>query len=80
MGSIDRCYEIARVAKSLDAYITTGSDAHFCLDIGGLSLASQLIDEVGINPQRVITHTARQFLDFLELRGRQPIEEFAGLL
>ncbi|AKB01616.1 phosphatase [Vibrio cholerae] len=80
VGSIDRCYEIARVAKSLDAYITTGSDAHFCLDIGGLSLASQLIDEVGINPQRVITHTARQFLDFLELRGRQPIEEFAGLL
>lgn len=29
VGSIDRCYEIARVAKSLDAYITTGSDAHF---------------------------------------------------
>lgn len=78
-GSIDRCYEIARVAKALDVYITTGSDAHFCTDIGMLPLASQLIDVVGIDPQRVITRSAAQFLDFLELRGRQPIPEFAHL-
>ncbi|MGL5431161.1 MAG: phosphatase [Vibrio sp.] len=80
IGSIDRCYQIAQVAKTLDAYITTGSDAHFCLDLGELSLASQLIDQVGIPTSRVITHTARQFLDFLHLRGRQPIAEFADLV
>lgn len=80
IGSIDRCHQIAQVAKTLDAYITTGSDAHFCLDLGELSLASQLIDQVGIPTSRVITHTARQFLDFLQLRGRQPIAEFADLV
>lgn len=80
IGSIDRCYQIAQVAKTLDAYITTGSDAHFCLDLGELFLASELIDQVGISTSRVITHTARQFLDFLQLRGRQPIAEFADLV
>ncbi|MFA0521956.1 phosphatase, partial [Vibrio sp. 10N.222.55.E8] len=69
VGSIDRCYEIARIAKEKGAFITTGSDAHFCLDVGGLDLVSSLLDEVGVDSNKVITHSPQQFLSFLALRG-----------
>ena len=77
VGSIDRCYEIARIAKAKGAFITTGSDAHFCVDVGGLDLVSSLLDEVGVDSSKVVTHSPKQFLAFLALRGRQPITEFS---
>ncbi|GGK37409.1 phosphatase [Aliivibrio fischeri] len=80
IGSIDRCYEIAKVAKKLGAYVTTGSDAHFCEDIGKFSKVEQLIDDIDFPLDKVITHTPKQFLDFLALRGRAPIEEFKKLM
>lgn len=79
VGSVDRCYDIAETAKRAGAFLTTGSDAHFCQDVGNLLLAEKLLDEVGVNPERVITHTTGQFLDFLQLRGRQPVEEFRDI-
>ncbi|USD68088.1 phosphatase [Vibrio sp. SCSIO 43136] len=79
VGSVTRCEEIALTAKALGAFITTGSDAHFCHDLGRLSLVSGLLNKVNIPTDKVITHTPRQFLDFLELRGRAPIEEYAEL-
>jgi len=79
VGSVERCYQIAEVAKAYNARITTGSDAHFCQDVGILTKAEALLDKVGIDSAQVITHTASQFLDFLQLRGRQPIAEFAKL-
>lgn len=80
IGSIDRCYDIAKVAKQHGAFITTGSDAHFCDAIGKLALAEKLLDDVGIATDKVITHSAAQFLDFLKLRGRVEIEEFNHLM
>jgi putative hydrolase len=77
VGSVDRCYQIAEVAKRLGAWITTGSDAHFCQDVGVLTKAEQLLNNVGVDSKQVITHSAQQFLNFLALRGREPIEEFA---
>lgn len=79
VGSVDRCYELALVAKEVGTYITTGSDAHFCVDIGKLEKASDLLDRANIPTSQVITHTARQFLDFLGLRNRQTIVEFDDL-
>ncbi|MDE1329578.1 phosphatase [Vibrio aestuarianus] len=79
VGSVDRCYEIAKVAKAHGAYITTGSDAHFCHDVGNLHLASDLLDSVGISPDKVITHSVMQFLAFLAQRGRPAIEEYRSL-
>ncbi|NRF60974.1 phosphatase [Vibrio coralliilyticus] len=79
VGSVERCYEIAQIGKKLGVYFTTGSDAHFCQDVGNLSLVSDLMDDVGIDSTRVITYSARQFLDFLELRGRAPIEDYVNL-
>ncbi|MFH4665156.1 phosphatase [Vibrio cidicii] len=79
VGSVERCYEIARIGKAIGVYFTTGSDAHFCQDVGKLDLASELLDTVGIEATQVITHSAKQFLAFLALRGRGEIAEFAHL-
>jgi putative hydrolase len=79
IGSIERCYKIAEVARDLGAFITTGSDAHFCDAIGKLDLAAELLENVQMPSEQVITYTARQFLDFLALRGHAPIAEYAEL-
>ena len=78
-GSIERCYEIARVAKEVGAYITTGSDCHFCDTIGKFAETETLLDKVGVPREQIITSSPRQFLNFLELRGREPIAEFTEL-
>lgn len=80
VGSVDRCYEIARIAKAKGAFITTGSDAHFCADVGGLNLVASLLDEVGVDSNKVITHSPQQFLSFLALRGRNEIPEYSALV
>ncbi|NNN58470.1 phosphatase [Vibrio sp. 1-2 (7-a)] len=76
VGSVDRCHEIAQIGKDLGVFFTTGSDAHFCHDVGNLDLVGELMDKVGIDSKKVITHTAQQFLSFLALRGRKPIPEY----
>lgn len=79
VGSVERCYEIATLGKEIGVFFTTGSDAHFCQDIGNLDLVSDLLEKVAVPKEQVITHSARQFLDFLARRGRAPIEEFEHL-
>ncbi|GAA5645982.1 phosphatase [Vibrio proteolyticus] len=79
VGSVDRCYEIAQIGKELGVYFTTGSDAHFCQDVGNLTLVSELLDRVGVSTDKVVTHSVQQFLDFLAVRGREPIAEYQEL-
>ncbi len=79
VGSESRCEKIAIAAKNIGAYITTGSDAHFCTYIGKLDLVANLLDRIDMPAEKVITHTPRQFLQFLQLRGREPITEYADL-
>jgi len=79
VGSVDRCQEIAETAKEIGAFITTGSDAHFCQDIGKLELVASMLDRIAMPKEQVITHSPRQFLQFLQLRGRDPITEYADL-
>jgi len=75
-GSVERCYDIIAIAKELGAYITTGTDAHFCESIGQFESTLQLFDKVGVSSEQVITHSEKQFLDFLACRGRKHIVEF----
>jgi len=79
VGSNERCLEIAKIAAEIGAYITTGSDAHFCSDIGQFQYASELIDKAGVPASNVITHTTAQFLRFLTLRGKPYINAFHAL-
>jgi putative hydrolase len=76
IGSNERCYEIASIARDMGAFITTGTDAHFCHDIGKFELVSDLLDKVEISPEQVITDTSKQFL---LLRGRPEIDEYKDL-
>ncbi len=76
VGSVDRCHEIAQIGKEQDVFFTTGSDAHFCHDVGNLDLVGELMDRVGIKSEKVITTSVEQFLSFLELRGRDSIAEY----
>ena len=76
-GSVERCAEIANIVKKKGAFITTGSDAHFCLDVGNLDLAAELIDRSGISEEKVITRSPKQFLQFLALRGRKIINDYS---
>lgn len=78
-GSLRRCEEIAIIARDLGAYITTGSDAHFCHDIGKFELIDKLFEKLEIPSSQVITHTCKQFLEFLELRGRSAIPEYTAM-
>jgi putative hydrolase len=79
VGSVDRCYGIARAVKAAGGYITTGSDSHFYDTIGEFELTHKLLAEVEMPVEKIITASARQFLDFLALRGREPIAEFSDL-
>jgi putative hydrolase len=79
IGSISRCLEIATIARDTGAYLTTGSDAHFCDDIGKFDLISELFDKINVPSEQVITHSSKQFLAFLQLRGRTAIAEYAEL-
>lgn len=79
LGSTERCHEIASIARDMGAFITTGTDAHFCHDVGKFELVSALLDKVEISPEQVITHTSKQFLQFLLLRGKPVIEEYKDL-
>lgn len=78
-GSNERCYEIAEIARDIGAYITTGTDAHFCTEIGNLELVSKLLGSVKMPSNQIITHTCKQFLDFLSLRGKDTINEYKQL-
>lgn len=76
VGSVDRCHEIAQIGKEQDVFFTTGSDAHFCHDVGNLDLVGELMDRVGIKSDKVITSSVEQFLSFLELRGHNSIAAY----
>ncbi|MCL9776248.1 phosphatase [Vibrio methylphosphonaticus] len=79
VGSVERCYDIARAVKKAGGYITTGSDSHFCDTIGQFEFTSKLLEEVAMPAEKIITHSTSQFLRFLQRRGRAPIEAFAAL-
>ena len=79
VGSVERCGEIVALGKEIGVYFTTGSDAHFCQDVGRLDLVADLLTNAGVDSQQVITHSVEQFLAFLALRGREPIAEFQPL-
>lgn len=76
---IVRCHEIAQIGKDIGVFFTTGSDAHFCHDVGNLNLVGELMDSVGIKSESVITHSAKPFLSFLERRRRESIAEYDAM-
>ena len=79
IGSIGRCDAIARIGKEIGVYFSTGSDAHFCEDIAKLDLAIALLTKYGVDEDKIINTSTSRFLNFLLLRGKKKIPEFAEL-
>ncbi|AWK84284.1 TPA: phosphatase [Photobacterium damselae] len=77
VGSAPRCSDIIAMAKELDVFITTGSDAHFAADVGNFTQVKALLKHHNFPQERVITNSPDSFLSFLELRGKEPISEFS---
>ena len=71
VGSAERCYEIAKKGKENGNVLTTGTDSHFCLQIGDFTEVQKLLETVNVDPAMVITHSEDQFLSFLASRGRE---------
>ncbi|WP_281544517.1 phosphatase [Grimontia sp. SpTr1] len=67
-GSEPFCLTIAELAKEKGAYASTGSDAHFALDIGNLSSVQRIIEQVGLSEEQVITSKAERFETFQRRR------------
>lgn len=78
-GSEVRCDEIARIGAEIGVYFTTGSDAHFCEDIGRLDHAIALLTKYNVDEEKIITSSTSRFLNFLLLRGKKRITEFEHL-
>ena len=78
-GSKRRCSEIIALGKKMGVYFTTGSDAHFCQEIGTLHLAKELLAYHQVPEDHIITTSTSRFLSFLLLRGKPRIPEFLHL-
>ncbi|MGF1704105.1 phosphatase [Photobacterium makurazakiensis] len=78
-GSDVRCSNIVEIGKEIGVYFTTGSDAHFSEEIARLDLAIALLEKHGVSEDKILTTSTSRFLNFLLLRGRQEITEFANL-
>ena len=78
-GSDVRCSKIVEIGKRVGVYFTTGSDAHFCEEIAHLGLVKALLEKHGVEEDKIVTTSTSRFLNFLLLRGKSRIEEFAEL-
>ena len=78
-GSDVRCSKIVEIGKQVGVYFTTGSDAHFSEEIARLDLAIALLEKHGVSEDKVLTTSTSRFLNFLLLRGKPEITEFAAL-
>ncbi|MGF1728449.1 phosphatase [Photobacterium kasasachensis] len=78
-GSDVRCSNIVEIGKEIGVYFTTGSDAHFNEEIARLDLAIALLEKHGVNEEQILTTSTSRFLNFLLLRGKPEITEFAAL-
>jgi putative hydrolase len=67
-GSWDNCVSIARIAKELGAYVTTGSDSHIHYRLGDFEKIYKIFDTVGFPIELVITESKDKLKSFLKQR------------
>ena len=76
-GSLDVWRDIVRLCKKHGVRLSLGSDAHFCMEMGNLYRAAELLDEEGFPEELVVNSTPERFEDYLEER-RKRIENSFG--
>ncbi|MBP2171075.1 putative hydrolase [Erwinia toletana] len=78
-GSEPNCRAIAAAVRDAGGRLAFGSDSHTAFTLGNFEHCLRIMHEVDFPQDRVLNVTPRRLLDFLELRGRSHIEEFANL-
>jgi putative hydrolase len=68
-GSEDNCRRIAAEAKKRGALLTTGSDSHFCFDVGKFDKVSKLFEDLGITEELVVSSDAGRLVELLNKNG-----------
>jgi putative hydrolase len=67
-GSAPNCRRLATLAKEYGAFISIASDAHYWTDVGNLTVAKALVDEIDIHRDQVINHSYKKFITYIEGR------------
>jgi putative hydrolase len=70
-GSLDRCFEFARLCAETGTSIVCGSDAHYWEDVGRLDKALAVLREARVPRELVINATKASFEAFLARRAAE---------
>ena len=70
-GSVENCYEIARLCKEHWVPVIVGSDSHFSLDVGKFDKAMELLKNIEMPEELIINTSIERFRSFLKLRGKK---------
>lgn len=68
--------EILKICKNVGAFITIGSDSHFCTQVGENELAFNLIKEVDFPHELIINTDVQKFKNFIQIKRKNIIENF----
>lgn len=79
-GSKPFCKALLETVQKHDWKISVGSDAHISFDVGNFDDAIALINDVGFNPDNIVTLNAERFLSFLAEHGKPVKEELSDWL
>lgn len=79
VGSDVNCKAIAQAVKDAGGFVSLGSDAHVAFAIGNFEKSLEILASVDFPEDRILNRSPRALLDFLEMRGKPPITEFAHL-
>lgn len=70
-GSEKNCRQILKEVKRTGAKVCVGSDSHDASLVGTFEEALALVDEVGIDEERIVNRTADSVMEFLASRGKE---------
>lgn len=70
-GSLENCYEIARLCKKHQVPVIVSSDSHFALDVGVFDKAIEVLKDVEMPEELIINTSIERFKAFLKMRGKK---------
>ncbi len=72
-GSIPNCRKIAELCRKHGTGIVVASDAHICTDVGNVTYALEMLEEIGFPEELVMNTTYDKFAEFMENRRNKKL-------
>ncbi|MTI47322.1 phosphatase [Sporosalibacterium faouarense] len=69
-GSMDNCYEIAKLCKDHGVKIVLGSDAHISFDVGKLDVATDMLSKIGMPENLIMNLDTKRLKEYLTKKGK----------